>query len=69
VRGGPFRTMDLTIYNGWGEVIFHSTDPLFGWDGTHNGTPEINGVYTYTVKATTVDDVEHDRPGKVNLIR
>lgn len=69
VRGGPFRTMDLTIYNGWGEAIFHSTDPLFGWDGTYKGVAEINGVYTYTVRATTMDGVEHDRPGKVNLIR
>jgi gliding motility-associated-like protein len=69
VRGGPFVTIDLQIYNGWGELIFQTTDPLFGWDGTYKGEPEINGVYTYTVKATTVDGVEHDRPGKVTLIR
>jgi gliding motility-associated-like protein len=69
VRGGPFVEIDLKIYNGWGELIFRTTDPNFGWDGTYNGTPEINGVYTYTVKAKTVDGVEHERPGKVTLIR
>jgi gliding motility-associated-like protein len=69
VRGGPFLTIDLRIYNGWGELIFQTTDPLFGWDGTYKGEPEINGVYQYTVKATTVDGVEHSRPGKVALIR
>ncbi|MBK9146810.1 MAG: gliding motility-associated C-terminal domain-containing protein [Flavobacteriales bacterium] len=69
VRGGPFLTMELRIYNGWGELIFETTDPAFGWDGTYNGKPEINGVYVYTVVATSVDGLEHDRSGKVTLIR
>jgi gliding motility-associated-like protein len=69
VRGGPFLTMNLRIFNGWGEVIFESSDPTFGWDGTYNGRPEVNGVYVYTVVATSVDGTEHDRSGKVTLIR
>jgi gliding motility-associated-like protein len=69
VRGGPFLTMELRIYNGWGEMIFETTDPAFGWDGTYDGKPEINGVYVYTVVATSVDGLEHDRSGRVTLIR
>nr|MBP8822382.1 gliding motility-associated C-terminal domain-containing protein [Flavobacteriales bacterium] len=69
VRGGPFETIHLRIYNGWGEMIFETTDPTFGWDGTYNGKPEINGVYVYSVVATSVDGQEHDRSGKVTLIR
>jgi gliding motility-associated-like protein len=69
VRGGPFETIDLMIYNGWGELIFQTTDPEFGWDGTHDGKPAINGVYVYSVIATSVDGIEHDRSGKVTLIR
>ncbi|WKZ65678.1 MAG: gliding motility-associated C-terminal domain-containing protein [Flavobacteriales bacterium] len=69
VRGGPFETIDLKIYNGWGELIFQTTDPTFGWDGTHDGRPEINGVYVYTVQATLVDGQQHERSGKVTLMR
>jgi len=69
VRGGPFETMDLKIYNGWGEVIFETTDPTFGWDGTYKGRPEMNGVYVFTVVAKSVDGREHDRSGKVTLMR
>jgi gliding motility-associated-like protein len=69
VRGGPFGTIDLKVYNGWGELIFETTDPVFGWDGTHDGTPEINGVYVYSVIATTTDGRTHDYTGKVTLIR
>jgi gliding motility-associated-like protein len=69
VRGGPFVTIDLKIYNGWGELIFETTDPTFGWDGTHEGKHAINGVYVYSVIATTVDGILHDRSGKVTLVR
>ncbi len=69
VRGGPFAEMHLVIYNGWGEKIFESQDPLFGWDGTYKGKPEVNGVYTYTVSGITTDGQEHARTGKVSLIR
>ena len=69
VRGGPFETIHLRIYNGWGEMVFETEDPEFGWDGTYKGKPEINGVYVYSVVATSVDGQEHDRAGKVTLIR
>ncbi|MBS1570329.1 MAG: gliding motility-associated C-terminal domain-containing protein, partial [Bacteroidetes bacterium] len=69
VRGGPFETIHLRIYNGWGEMIFETEDPEFGWDGTYNGKPEINGVYVYSVVATSVDGQDYDRSGKVTLIR
>ncbi|MEZ4789735.1 MAG: PKD domain-containing protein [Flavobacteriales bacterium] len=69
VRGGPFETMHLRVFNGWGELIFETEDPTFGWDGTHDGQPEINGVYVYSVVATTKDGTVHDRSGKISLIR
>jgi gliding motility-associated-like protein len=69
VRGGPFKTMRVKIYNGWGEQVFSTDDPTFGWDGTHNGVPEINGVYVYSVVAEGMDGKAFDRSGKVSLIR
>ena len=69
VRGGPFETMELRIYNGWGELVFETTDPTAGWDGTHKGKQEINGVYVYSVVATTTEGETHDRSGKVTLTR
>ncbi|HMN04495.1 MAG TPA: gliding motility-associated C-terminal domain-containing protein [Flavobacteriales bacterium] len=69
VRGGPFKELHLRIYNGWGELVFETTDPEFGWDGTHKGKPEINGVYVYTVEAIAEDGREHSGSGKVTLVR
>jgi gliding motility-associated-like protein len=62
----------LLIYNRWGEVIFESLDPEFGWDGSfgQQGNPCPVGTYTYmiTVKLPSVDKRQTIK-GHVNLIR
>jgi gliding motility-associated-like protein len=62
----------LLIYNRWGEVIFESLNPEFGWDGTfgQQGNPCPVGTYTYmiTVKLPAVDKRQAIK-GHVNLIR
>jgi hypothetical protein len=51
-------------------MIFETTDPTFGWDGTHKGKPEINGVYVYSVVATTTEGEDaRSQSGKVTLTR
>lgn len=37
----------LTIYNRWGQVIFHTADPLQGWNGTIAGKSATNGTYVW----------------------
>jgi gliding motility-associated-like protein len=62
----------LLIYNRWGEVIFESLDPEFGWDGSfgQQGNPCPVGTYTYliTVKLPSVDE-RQTITGHINLIR
>jgi gliding motility-associated-like protein len=62
----------LLIYNRWGEVIFESLNPEFGWDGTFGmqGNPAQNGTYTYliTIKVPSIDKRQTIK-GHVNLIR
>ncbi len=41
--------VELAIYNRWGEKIFTSSPEMPGWDGTYNGKPCPDGVYTYVV--------------------
>jgi gliding motility-associated-like protein len=62
----------LLIYNRWGEVIFESLNPEFGWDGTfgQQGNQCPVGTYTYmiTVKLPSVDE-RKTITGHLNLIR
>lgn len=45
----PTQGYRLTIYNRFGERIFHTSDVLKGWDGFHKGHPVDAGVYFYEV--------------------
>lgn len=69
VLGGPFKELEFNIYNNWGELIFTSNDQKYGWDGKRKGVEQPLGVYVYTVKATTLDDVKHEIKGDVTLLR
>ena len=37
----------FSIYNRWGQLLFHTTDPRFRWDGKYNGDYLPQGIYTY----------------------
>jgi len=50
--GTGIRDFDMLIFNRWGQQIFHSIDLMEGWDGTLNGNPAQQGVYTYLVTYT-----------------
>lgn len=69
VLGGPFSECDFRIYNEWGNLVFSTTDPDGGWDGTYQGKDQPGGVYIYTVIGITIDGKPVNRSGNVTLIR
>lgn len=40
----------LNVYNRWGQLIFTSSEPGTGWDGTLNSDPCPEGLYTYFIQ-------------------
>jgi gliding motility-associated-like protein len=40
----------LNVYTRWGQLIFSSSEPETGWDGTLNSGPCPGGLYTYFVQ-------------------
>ncbi len=69
VRGGPFKTMNLRIYNNWGQFIFESSDQLEGWNGTYNGTEQPIGVFVWVVEVEMLNGKKIKKTGDVTLIR
>jgi gliding motility-associated-like protein len=45
------RKFHMTIYNQWGRIVYDSTNPSEGWDGSVNGSPAAPGVYFYYIEA------------------
>lgn len=80
IKTAYVRNFSITIFNRWGEVIFHKEElntedlekPENNWDGTYRGEPMPVGVYPYIIKYQGDSD-EHSafirEDGKVVLIR
>jgi len=60
----------FVIYNRWGEVIFESLNPAYGWDGTYNNKIAETATYLWKVQFKEKQtEKEHIKTGHLNLIR
>ncbi len=52
--GSDLFIQEFSIYDRWGNLMYHKTDePLHlhqGWNGTFNGIPVVDGVYAYYIQ-------------------
>jgi gliding motility-associated-like protein len=62
----------IEIYNRWGEIVYQSTDPKAGWDGTilNSEKKAPGGVYAYVLKARVKKGgYQEVRTGPITLLR
>ncbi|MFZ4376728.1 MAG: gliding motility-associated C-terminal domain-containing protein [Saprospiraceae bacterium] len=62
----------LIIHDRWGNLIFQSTDPALGWDGSQNGNRANPDTYIYAYTIEYEDENGAGRQvngGTVNLLR
>jgi gliding motility-associated-like protein len=69
VYGTTIATMEIRIYNQWGQMIFESKDKGRGWDGTVSGKPQPVGVYNYILRATLQDGTTIQKRGTITIVR
>lgn len=68
-RGAAVDTMDLKIWNRWGELVFESKSLDHGWDGTYNGKPQEMDAYAFVLTATFIDGTKFEKQGNITLLR
>lgn len=69
VRGGGIKTMELKIYNRWGELVFETHRQDIGWDGTYKGQPQAMDAYAYILNATFINGTSTQKQGNITLLR
>ncbi|MES2627787.1 MAG: T9SS type B sorting domain-containing protein [Bacteroidota bacterium] len=70
VFGADIRFYELTIFDRWGNELFHSSDPERGWDGTLQSNPCRPDVYPFKLSwITTESSVKQEISGRLNLVR
>lgn len=67
---GPADFFDMSIYNRWGQLVFHSNNINACWDGKFKGLEQAPGVYVYNISISSncTDGLVHKK-GTFVLIR
>lgn len=65
------RTVDLAIYDRWGEQVYWTNDLLRPWDGSYKGSVVRNDLYVYVLRYTGIctGQKEIQRIGHVTVVR
>jgi len=67
VRGTNIETVNMKIFNQWGEVIYHA--PLNYWDGKVKGDWVQIGTYIYLIEVTFKNNETETYKGLISVIR
>lgn len=70
-KGTYISEFDMTIFDRWGNLIFHSDNINHYWDGKANNGQNIaqQDVYVYVVKVKDLKNKKHKYTGMVTLIK
>jgi gliding motility-associated-like protein len=63
------KNYSFSIFNRWGELLFHTTDIHQGWDGTYKGVRCKEDAYNYVIKVTGLQSQSKEMKGSVMLLR
>ena len=66
---GIRRIIYFSVYNRWGERVFHTIHNKHGWDGIHNGKQQSSGVFVWMLSAEDYLGRPLFLKGTVTLIR
>jgi gliding motility-associated-like protein len=69
VRGIWIEKMIFRVFDRWGEMVFESTDPNFGWDGIFRGKKLDPDVYDYYLDVTCIGGLHSITKGNVTLMK
>ena len=69
VSGEYIFSINLAVYDRWGEKVFHTTDINRTWDGNFRGKPCQSGVYYYKLEVKCLGGKTFVKGGDITLIR
>lgn len=69
IFAGAVSEFRFSVYDRWGRMVFETSNPFSGWDGTAGGRPQPAGVYVWVCAYTLYQQPEHVQRGTVMLIR
>jgi gliding motility-associated-like protein len=68
-KGENINSLEMWIYDRWGNSIFHGNGYNDHWDGTFHGHIVQEDVYVYVIKLKDFKNADHKYIGKVTVVR
>jgi len=68
-EGGAIAELDFKVYNSYGILVFRTSDPDEGWDGTFKGKNENPATFVYVVDYKLISGISQSIKGNVTLYR
>lgn len=62
-------SFQCSIFDRYGNELFHFDDPSLGWDGKYKGKYVNPGVYFYVIEAIGADGKKYKKGGDINIIK
>jgi gliding motility-associated-like protein len=69
VRGEYLVTMELSIYNRWGEQVYYTQNRADGWDGTFKGAAVCPDVYGYYLRGKCKKGEDFFIKGNITVLK
>ena len=62
------RELEFTVYNRAGDIVYHTTNKDFEWNGTENGKLLVGATYTYTLYIVDYEGVSSNHKGSITIL-
>ena len=69
VRGNDIRSVEISVFDRWGQRVFNSTSLSVGWDGTFGGAKLDPSVFGYYVEGYCKNGDKFSLKGNVTILR
>jgi gliding motility-associated-like protein len=69
IYGVGISDIAVSIFDRWGEEIYHSDEQTKGWDGSVRGEEGKQDVFQYLVTFKALDGKKHTKSGHVTLLK
>jgi gliding motility-associated-like protein len=69
LRSNFIESMELIIFDRWGEEVFVSKDQNLGWDGTYKGEKLSPDVFAYTLRVKCINQIDYAVRGNISLLK
>ncbi len=69
IKGVGFDSFEMKVFDRWGNMVFYTESIEDCWDGTINGQPAPQAVYTYSIFLRLPFDKIDQRNGMITLYR